>query len=134
MIETIIFNTFSIFILCLSLKLEVGFRIQDSRFKKVGFKIQDSGFRIQDSRKLDSGFKIQESWIQDSSFKIQDSGFRIQESWIQDSGFRFLRPVIELLLREVINLEIDLLRLRLSLYSFLAVSLSIKPTSDALMI
>ena len=59
MIETIIFNTFSIFILCLSLKLEVGFRIQDSRFKKVGFRIQDSRFRIQDSRKLDSGFRIQ---------------------------------------------------------------------------
>ena len=45
---------------------KVGFKIQDSGFKRTWF--QDSGFKIQDSREL--------------GFRIQDSRFRIQESYL----------------------------------------------------
>lgn len=78
------------------------------------------------------GFKFQDSGFKRLGFKIQGSGaagFKIQVS-----GFRCFMPVIGLPLREVMNLLIALLRLRLSLYNFLAVSLSMKPTSVALMI
>ena len=117
------------------------FKIQDSGFKYLGFKIQVSSTLV-------SRFKFQVPWFQDSrfkylGFKFQDSGFRGQRPGFkfQDSSFKiqvssylFFKPVMGLSFREVMNLLIDLLRLRVSLYSFLAVSLSMKPTSEALII
>ena len=80
-------------------------------------------------------------WFQDSEakglvsrFKFQVSSTLVSSFKIQVSSYLFFKPVMELSFREVMNLLIDLLRLRVSLYSFLAVSLSMKPTSEALII